>query len=112
WMLRWLGHADVAVLDGGWQAWLAAGGAVETGAVHTGAVHTGAAPAGKDDASAWPAEPAMPALDAGQVLANLQQPRYLVVDARAPERYRGEVEPVDPVAGHIPGALNRASTEN
>ena len=102
WMLRWLGHDRVAVLDGGWQAWVAAGLPTTTEA---------AAPvqAGK------PVEPGASlagAVDANAVLANIAQPSFTVIDARAANRYRGEVEPMDPVAGHIPGALNRPNGEN
>ena len=107
WMLRWLGHENVAVLDGGWQAWLAAGGAVET-RVNTGSVTEAQALQGRGYGSA----PAMPAVDASAVLANLDEPAFTVVDARAANRYRGEVEPMDPVAGHIPGALNRPNSLN
>ncbi|HWK63023.1 MAG TPA: sulfurtransferase [Eoetvoesiella sp.] len=107
WMLRWLGHENVAVLDGGWQAWLAAGGAVET-RVNTGSVTEAQALQDRGYGSA----PAMPAVDAAAVLANLEAPAFTVVDARAANRYRGEVEPMDPVAGHIPGALNRPNSLN
>jgi len=102
WMLRWLGHDRVAVLDGGWQAWTAAGLQVShepAPAVQPGQpVEPGAALAG--------------AVDAQAVLDNLSQPSFTVIDARAANRYRGEVEPMDPVAGHIPGALNRPNGEN
>jgi thiosulfate/3-mercaptopyruvate sulfurtransferase len=95
WLLRWLGHAEVAVLDGGRSAWIAAGGALESG--------TGA---GRPTAAPYPASttPAMPTVAADALLGAVAPP---LIDARAPERYRGEVEPLDPVAGHIPGALNR-----
>ncbi|MFO1340654.1 MAG: sulfurtransferase [Burkholderiaceae bacterium] len=100
WLLRWMGHADVAVLDGGLAAWVAAGGAVETG------VRPAPAPA-----AAYPLRPAaMPTVDAAQILAAPGQRR--VVDARAPERFRGEVEPLDAQAGHIPGASNRFFKDN
>jgi thiosulfate/3-mercaptopyruvate sulfurtransferase len=66
WLLRWLGHYAVAVLDGGWREWLSSGQPVRSGV----------------------------------------DPGLLIVDSRAEERYRGEVEPIDPVAGHIPGAIN------
>ncbi|WP_028999440.1 sulfurtransferase [Azohydromonas australica] len=95
WLLRWLGHDAVAVLDGGRQAWVEAGGALDT-----------AVPPRHDAAPAYPAGTAtMPTLQAGELLKQLG--RLRVVDARAPERWRGDVEPLDAVAGHIPGALNR-----
>jgi len=107
WMLRWLGHESVAVLDGGWQAWLDAGGAVETG-VNMPALTEAQAVQGMH----LPAQPSMPTVDAQQVLANIQNPAFTLVDARAANRYRGETEPLDPVAGHIPGAVNRPATLN
>lgn len=91
WALRRAGLADVRVLDGGWPAWLAAGGAVETGetSVEPGDVELGSPGArgtiGTDAAAAWPAH-------------------GVLLDARAGERFRGETEPLDPIAGHIPGA--------
>ncbi len=94
WMLRWLGHDAVAVLDGGWQAWTSAG-----------------FPATADLPAAAPAHfipqprPEWIA-DAGQVEQLRQNQAFCVLDARAPERFNGEVEPIDPVAGHIPGAVN------
>lgn len=98
WMLAiWAGHPDVRVLDGGLQAWLAAGGELVQ--------------------AAWqPPEPGrwQPTFNAGawigadQVLAG----RALLVDARSEERFRGEVEPIDPVAGRIPGAVCRPSAAN
>ncbi|MEO6409876.1 MAG: sulfurtransferase [Burkholderiaceae bacterium] len=102
WMLRWMGHAEVAVLDGGLAAWIAAGGA------------TTDAPSTSDNSEAAaaspPAESLQTLLDADQVAAGLG--RLRVVDARAAERFRGDVEPLDPVAGHIPGALNRCFKDN
>ncbi|MBD9432991.1 sulfurtransferase [Achromobacter sp. ACM03] len=102
WMLRWLGHDQVAVLDGGWQAWTAAGLPTTTeagAAVRAGQpVEPGASLAGSVDAQA--------------VLDNISRQAFTVIDARAANRYRGEVEPMDPVAGHIPGALNRPNGEN
>jgi thiosulfate/3-mercaptopyruvate sulfurtransferase len=94
WMLRWIGHADVAVLDGGKAAWVAAGGALEKSMP---ALHADAAPYPLGAAS-------MPTVQAGQLLASTSR---TVIDARSAERFRGEVEPLDPVAGHIPGARNR-----
>lgn len=103
WMLRWMGHAAVAVLDGGLAAWQAAGGAVVSG------------PAAAEPAPDGPAYPiseaaGMPTWSTEQVLEHLGQ--ITLIDARAPARYRGEVEPLDPVAGHIPGALNRPFQDN
>lgn len=99
WVLRWMGHARVALLDGGLDAWVRAGGSLSTDVpVHTPVAITP------------PPAPAMPALDAGTVLACL--PALRLLDARAPERYRGDVEPIDRVAGHIPGARNRFFKDN
>jgi thiosulfate/3-mercaptopyruvate sulfurtransferase len=95
WLLRHHGHDDVRVLDGGWAAWLADGGAVETG---PGDVRPG---------DFQPRDGALQVVDADAVLGVA-----VLVDARAPERYRGEVEPVDPVAGHIPGAVNVPTITN
>jgi thiosulfate/3-mercaptopyruvate sulfurtransferase len=92
WLLRHHGHDDVRVLDGGWPAWVAAGGPVETGPVD---------PAPGDFE---PAAGQMPVLDAEGAAAAAAG--GVLVDARAPERFRGETEPVDPVAGHVPGAVN------
>ncbi len=101
WMLQWLGHEAVAVLDGGLQAWQAAGGALESG------------PAQPVSASEFNLRPPLRTLvDTATVHARLQQPGQTVVDARGGPRFRGEVEPLDPVAGHIPGALNRPFTDN
>ena len=99
WLLRYFGHRDCQVLDGGFRAWAAAGGQVATG--------DGPAPGG-GDFTAQPGQ--MPVLDAGAA-AGLARRGHLL-DARARERYRGEQEPVDPVAGHIPGALSAPTTAN
>jgi thiosulfate/3-mercaptopyruvate sulfurtransferase len=99
WLLRWLGHAEVAVLDGGRAAWRAAGGALVT------------APPQRAARPPYPERPpAMPTLDAAALLARLGRVR--LIDARAGERFRGEVEPLDPVAGHIPGATLRCFKDN
>jgi thiosulfate/3-mercaptopyruvate sulfurtransferase len=96
WMLKWVGHEAVAVLDGGLQAWEAADGAVETGAALPRA------------ASAFSAStPKAQLATTDTVLQQLGRPAQTLVDARGAPRFRGEVEPLDPVAGHIPGALNR-----
>ncbi|MES2624630.1 MAG: sulfurtransferase [Pseudomonadota bacterium] len=92
WMLKWLGHANVAVLDGGWQAWLAEGLPVFA--------DTPAAPAATDF-SYRDVKPLATLLTADQLDANTQ----VLLDAREPPRFRGEMEPIDPVAGHIPGAF-------
>ena len=92
WLLRHHGHPDVRVLDGGWSAWVAAGGAVEDGM---------RLPAAGDF---QPGPGVMPVLTAAEVPAFVEH--GVLVDARAPERFRGEIEPIDPVAGHIPGAVN------
>jgi thiosulfate/3-mercaptopyruvate sulfurtransferase len=102
WMLRWLGHEAVSVLDGGWAAWVAIGAEVETG---TRMPRLSEAQAIQSQVLSG--KPSMPVVDARGVLANLDDHRLTVLDARAPERFSGSVEPMDPVAGHIPGALNR-----
>lgn len=99
WMLKWAGHDAVAVLDGGLQAWQALG-------EPAGAVATGDEPARPP--SPFTLQPALRRLVGSEtVLQQLGRPTQTVLDARAAPRFRGEVEPLDPVAGHIPGALNR-----
>jgi thiosulfate/3-mercaptopyruvate sulfurtransferase len=103
WLLRWLGHHWVAVIDGGWQAWTAAGLPLENA----------------------PPQPAQAALFAGRpdpqmvvttgaIERQLRERREtcLIMDARSAERFRGEAEPIDPVAGHIPGARNLPLQDN
>ncbi len=95
WLARWLGHREAALLDGGIQAWRKAG-----------------YPASREPAVAQPGrlslrESLVGEVDAEAVLAALGRGDRLILDARTPERFRGEVEPFDPVAGHIPGAVNR-----
>ena len=101
WMLKWLGHEAVAVLDGGLQAWKDAGGATDSGP------YTSPAPEVFELKA-----PLRQLVLTHTVAAHLGQPAQTVVDARAGARYRGEVEPLDPVAGHIPGAINRPFAEN
>lgn len=101
WMLRWLGHDSVAVLDGGLQAWQASGRKLDTALP---------APAAQGDFKA--AAPLAVTVDAQHVLANIKGGEQVVVDARSPDRYRGENETIDPVAGHIPGALSRFFKDN
>ncbi|MEW2139586.1 sulfurtransferase [Streptomyces sp. NPDC005409] len=98
WMLRWTGHPDVRVLDGGLTAWTADGGEVTA-----------------DEATAVegdfkPNPGAVGLLDADEAAARARA--GLLLDARAGERYRGEVEPIDPVGGHIPGAVSAPTAEN
>ena len=101
WMLKWAGHDAVAVLDGGLQAWEAAGGAVESG------------PAPRRARGQFALKPALRRLvHTDEVLQQLGRPTQTLIDARGAARYRGETEPLDPVAGHIPGALNRPFTDN
>lgn len=96
WMLKWVGHEPVAVLDGGLPAWYAAGGVVTSG------------PATVHPAQPFVLRPERAVLaGAQQVHERLGDPAQCLIDARAEPRFRGEVEPLDPVAGHIPGALNR-----
>ena len=97
WMLKWCGHEAVAVLDGGLQAWQAAGGAVANGPDNT------ARPTGDFALSTARAR----LVSAQQLFEQLGHADQTVVDARATPRFRGDMEPLDPVAGHIPGALNR-----
>ena len=101
WMLKWAGHDAVAVLDGGLQAWTAAGGATESGP---------AQPQLEGDFQLG--EPLRRLVLTDDVVAGLGRPTQTLIDARGAPRYRGEVEPLDPVAGHIPGALNRPFTDN
>ena len=100
WMLKWAGHEAVAVLDGGLQAWQAAGGEV-----------TGRAEPSHFQSNFELRPPLRRLVTTGEVLRDLGGAQT-VVDARAAPRFRGEVEPLDPVAGHIPGALNRPFSQN
>ena len=99
WLLRYAGVADVRLLDGALGAWIAAGFDVEAG--------DAAPPTPGSVALAYGALPVLP-LDAVAGFADAE----LLLDARAGERYRGEVEPIDPRAGHIPGAVSAPTTEN
>ncbi len=99
WMLRWMGHDSVAVLDGGVAAWLADGGVLTADAAPPPA------------ATPYPERASLAgSVDASALAAGLG--RLRLVDARAGERFRGEVEPLDRAAGHIPGALNRFFKDN
>ncbi|HUH95067.1 MAG TPA: sulfurtransferase [Casimicrobiaceae bacterium] len=99
WLLRWLGHDAVAVLDGGFDRWRAEG-----------------RPVTADVRQARPArfltKPPAATASADEIMRHLSDGALLVLDARAEERYRGDVEPIDPVAGHIPAARNRPYSRN
>jgi thiosulfate/3-mercaptopyruvate sulfurtransferase len=99
WLLRWLGHHRVAVLDGGLQAWCKA-----------------AQPLTTEIPQARPATYSIALrplrVDATHVAAHLGQANMILIDARSPDRFRGENEVLDPVGGHIPGAVNRFFRDN
>ncbi len=99
WMLRWLGHDPVAVLDGGLAAWR-----------REERPETAALP--RIAAARFEPHPRPETVDVGFVASHLRDPAVKLVDARSTERYRGEAEPIDPVAGHIPGSVNRFVGEN
>jgi thiosulfate/3-mercaptopyruvate sulfurtransferase len=100
WMLRWLGHQAAAVLEGGWSKWQ-----IEERRVVSGR---------EDRLNRQFIPKPRPELlvSTAEVSRMLQDPASRVFDARAPERYRGEVEPIDPVAGHIPGAISAPYADN
>lgn len=100
WLARWLGHSRVALLDGGWPKWL-----------------NDTSLSSRDLPKTAPGnftagESMMPLATVDQVMQSLGSPDRVLLDARTPERYRGEQEPIDPVAGHIPGARNRPWLQN
>lgn len=100
WLLRWLGHERVAVLDGGLAGWKRARLPLEE--------QTPEAPRARFDAHPGSSH----RVDADFVLAHLGSEEMLLLDARSPERFRGENETLDPVGGHIPGAINRFYFDN
>lgn len=100
WLLRWLGHSQVAVLNGGLQAWVSSGHPLSTETPETHAA-----------AFTLKLQNGMK-VDADYVQQHLGTPEMLLIDARAPDRYRGENETLDPVGGHIPGAINRFFKNN
>ena len=100
WLMRWLGHEKVAVLNGGWKAWEAMGGEIsqDVPAVEPQRYPVGSTTKltiGRDDACRF-----------------AEEEDYFLIDARSTARFAGRIEPIDPVAGHIPGALNRPWTDN
>ena len=101
WMLRWVGHEAVAVLDGGLPAWQSAGQPLSTEPSSPRARGTIAL-----------REPKVATVDVNAVLHNVEHGGRTIVDARAPDRFRGENETIDPVGGHIPGAKNRFFKDN
>lgn len=100
WMLRWLGHDAVAILDGGYAAWEREGRVVSC------------APPARVATTFTPRVREQMRVSADTILSGLAQSAHLVIDARAPERFSGDAEPIDPVAGHIPGAKNRPFSQN
>jgi len=100
WMLRWVGHERVAVLDGGWDAWVTAGQPV-TAELPT-----------SDAATFNPHLQPQLTVDSTFIAAHLHSPGILVIDARSADRFHGKNETLDPVAGHIPGAANRFFRHN
>ncbi len=100
WMLHWIGHANVQVLDGGWAAWQALSDVTRDTPTPNGAPTSGPRPR------------SFAPLSVDQVLTDLGQPHQQLLDARGADRFRGENETMDPVGGHIPGALNRPFMHN
>jgi thiosulfate/3-mercaptopyruvate sulfurtransferase len=99
WMLRWLGFDAVAVLDGGFAKWKTEARPL-------------AAEIPRPEPAAFAIRRVQPTVNASGIMASLPRTTLVILDARAPERFRGETEPLDPVAGHIPGARNRPYTHN
>jgi thiosulfate/3-mercaptopyruvate sulfurtransferase len=100
WLVRWMGHRRVAVLDGGWPAWQRAGLPIDTDTPEFASTRFVGQPG------------SMPVVDADGVAARLDASNLLLIDARAPPRFAGLEEPLDPVAGHIPGAINLPFSDN
>ncbi|WP_208276922.1 sulfurtransferase [Massilia oculi] len=100
WLLRWLGHEAVAVLDGGMAAWQALGQPLSTEKPN------------KPGGSLTVRAPFVPTVTVREVMVNLESGQRIVIDARAADRFRGENETIDPVGGHIPGAKNRFFKDN
>jgi thiosulfate/3-mercaptopyruvate sulfurtransferase len=101
WLLRWIGHESVAVLDGGWQAWLAQNQPTNN-----------LAPMQRPPDNDNTEYDSNPGLTSQVTASQITDDHYLLIDARDEARYRGEVEPIDPVAGHIPGAQCMPFSEN
>jgi len=95
WLMKYFGHDCVTLLDGGYKAWLAAGYATES-----------SLPPARDSAVAVLEANTGMMVTTDDVMDNLTRKHFLLADVRAAERYRGEIEPIDPVAGHVPGAVS------
>ena len=93
WLFGWMGHYAVSVLDGGWQAWLKSGEPTRSGQET------------RVSSMFIPRLKHSRLIETGEILDRLDDPNLLLVDSRVRERYLGEIEPIDPVAGHIPGAI-------
>ena len=100
WMLQWAGHSNVALLDGGWASWVHSGLPERSGRETREPKHFEL----REAADAY--------MTTEQVQKIVADPRYVLLDARSGQRFRGEVEPIDPVAGHIPGAISAPCDEN
>jgi thiosulfate/3-mercaptopyruvate sulfurtransferase len=105
WMLRWMGHPAAAVLDGGIKAWVSEGGALQTGLLEP-------LPAAASGRRLSIQANNAAVIGTAELQQRLSDPSFLLVDARASERYAGTVEPIDAVAGHIKGAVNRPFSTN
>lgn len=101
WMARWVGHSKVRVLDGGLQAWVAAGYSLTTDL-----------PAARPVSDFKVGEPLASKVDYAYVLASLKQPEQLIIDARPNDRFQGQNETFDAKAGHMPGAVSRPAKDN
>ncbi|MCC7040516.1 MAG: sulfurtransferase [Burkholderiales bacterium] len=99
WMLRWLGFLDVAVLDGGYAKWAGEGRTLSTAV-------------GAPRPATFTIRAVTPTVDASGIMGSLARRTLAIVDARSADRFRGDTEPMDRVAGHIPGARNRPCTDN
>jgi thiosulfate/3-mercaptopyruvate sulfurtransferase len=100
WMLNWLGHTNAAVLDGGWAGWLRPG------------LPTRAGQESRQSRHFVPREMPGARVEAEQIQKFRNDPAYAILDARSAPRFRGEIEPIDPVAGHIPGAVSAPNEDN
>lgn len=100
WLLKALGHKQVALINGGWQAWMGVGAPIDS-----------LVPAQQDVVFAGSFD-ASQVVTTNDVVTNLQSGRFTLVDVRSKERFAGIQEPIDPVAGHVPGAINIPLTEN